>query len=239
MDPMTEVERPEPPASEETEQPAAQPVGAELLLKSLQQVETALFSMIQHNGKLSSKLGNALRRIEALEQENQYMGLLISNLYHNLEMEVPARPLNILAIEGSLMHPADEGYDATQHGAILIKFHQTPHPVYGQYEVLVTDVENDGSPLARPMETLHPKAQELIAKEFTRLQAEEKFDANVFYGTNFAIKTREVISAESVAVAAPAAAEAPAEVDAGQDVELGAEPAVISETADANDSERS
>lgn len=165
------------------------PVGTEQLLKSLQQTEHALFALIQSNGKIAAQLGNALRRIDLLESEAQYQGTLFGDLYHHLELEPPARPVVVHALNGNLIHPSDEGYDPVQNAALRVKFHSEAHPIYGSYEVLVTDVENGGSPVARPIETLHPLAQQLIASEFLRLREEGKLDESVFYGTNFIART--------------------------------------------------
>lgn len=181
------------------ETPEAEPkVGAELLLQSLKRTEDALMMVIQTNGRLSAKLGNALRRIEMLEAEAQYQGLLFGNLYHHLELEPPARPVTVHALTGNLIHPSTEGYDPIQNGALRIKFHSEAHPIYGSYEVLVTDVENGGSPLARPIETLHPLAQQLIAEEFLRLRNEGKLDESVFYGSNFIAQTQAPMGDNSV-----------------------------------------
>lgn len=173
------------------ETPEAGPkVGTELLEQALKRTEEALMLLIQSNGRQAAKLGNALRRIELLENEAQYQGMLFGNLYHHLELEPPARPVAVHVLTGNLVHPSDEGYDPTQNGALRVKFHSTAHPIYGSYEVLVTDVEGGGSPMARPIETLHPLAQQLIAQEFARLSKEGKLDESVFYGSHFIAQTQ-------------------------------------------------
>lgn len=256
MDPMNAEEAPT--------ADAAPKVGTELLLESLKRTEQALMILIQNNGRLAAKLGNALRRIDLLEAEAQYQGLLFGNLYQHLELEPPARPVRIDQLIGNLMHPTDEGYDPVQNGALRIKFHEDGHPIYGTYEVLITD-PNGGSPVARPMETLHPKAQELIASEFQRLRTEGKLDPKVFYGTNFQARTVGAMSEDSVQapIADPMPAgepqaeavpvvldqhdqvevEAPAPADEQDlvqaDVELGAEPPHPIGENDADHSERS